>query len=99
MFSCSWASVLGLAENIACAEVEAVLHEHIEVQEVAVFGIPDDRLGELVACAIYNPSGKALAFELFNVQRTCCRVLLEKYGRALCLDVSPATLDFLSIGR
>ena len=45
--------VLRAGENIYCAEVEAVLYEHPAVYEAAVFGIPDERLGEQVAAAIY----------------------------------------------
>lgn len=37
-------------ENIACAEVEYAIHEHEAVSEVAVYGVPDPRLGE-VPCA------------------------------------------------
>ena len=33
-------------ENISCQEVEAALYEHPGVQEAAVFGLPDERLGE-----------------------------------------------------
>jgi long-chain acyl-CoA synthetase len=39
-------------ENIYCAEVEAALFEHGAVAECAVFGVPDDRLGEEVGAAI-----------------------------------------------
>lgn len=44
--------VLRGGENIYCAEVENVLYEHPGVLEVAVFGLPDDRLGETVAAAV-----------------------------------------------
>ena len=40
-------------ENVYCAEVEAAIYEHPSVHEVAVFGIADERLGEIVAAAIY----------------------------------------------
>ena len=39
-------------ENIHCSEVEAAIYELDEVAEAAVFGVPDDRLGEAVAAAI-----------------------------------------------
>jgi acyl-CoA synthetase (AMP-forming)/AMP-acid ligase II len=39
-------------ENIGCQEVEATIHEHPKVLECAVFGLPDERLGETVAAAI-----------------------------------------------
>ncbi len=39
-------------ENIGCPEVEAVIFNHPKVSECAVFGIPDERLGETVAAAV-----------------------------------------------
>jgi fatty-acyl-CoA synthase len=39
-------------ENIYPAEVEAVLFEHPAIAQVAVFGLPDERLGEVVAAWI-----------------------------------------------
>ena len=47
-------------ENVHCAEVEAALHELDEIAEVAVFGVPDDRLGEEVAAAVVPAPGAAL---------------------------------------
>ncbi|MCY3663899.1 MAG: class I adenylate-forming enzyme family protein [bacterium] len=47
-------------ENVHCAEVEAALHELDEIAEVAVFGVPDDRLGEEVAAAVVLGPGTAL---------------------------------------
>lgn len=44
--------VLRGGENVYCSEVEAAIYEHPAVAEAAVFGVPDDRLGELVAAAI-----------------------------------------------
>jgi acyl-CoA synthetase (AMP-forming)/AMP-acid ligase II len=44
--------VLRGGENIYCAEVEAALFAHDAVAECAVFGVPDDRLGEEVGAAI-----------------------------------------------
>ena len=39
-------------ENIYPAEVEALFHEHPAVAEVAVFGIPDEKMGEEVGAWI-----------------------------------------------
>jgi long-chain acyl-CoA synthetase len=50
--------VLRGGENVYCAEVEAALHAHDAVAEVAVFGVPDDRLGEEVGAAVYLHPGK-----------------------------------------
>ena len=40
-------------ENIACPEVEGAIYEHPDVLEACVFGIPDERLGEVLCSAIY----------------------------------------------
>jgi long-chain acyl-CoA synthetase len=40
------------AENVYSVEVEAVLSEHPAVDEVAVFGIPDERWGEAVHAVV-----------------------------------------------
>src|SRR4051812_27110660 len=39
-------------ENVYCAEVEAVLYEHPDVEDVAVIGLPDEALGERVAAVV-----------------------------------------------
>ncbi|MFP6583362.1 MAG: class I adenylate-forming enzyme family protein [Candidatus Hydrogenedentota bacterium] len=44
-------------ENIACGEIENVLYEHPAVNEVAVHGAPDDRLGEIVCATVYLKDG------------------------------------------
>ena len=40
-------------ENIACPEVEGAIYEHDDILEACVFGIPDERLGEILCAAIY----------------------------------------------
>ncbi len=47
-------------ENVYCAEVEAGLFEHSDVVECAVFGVPDERLGEEVGAAIVLREGAEL---------------------------------------
>lgn len=44
-------------ENIGCGQVEAALTEHPLVREVAVYGVPDERLGEEVGATVYGPAG------------------------------------------
>lgn len=39
-------------ENIGCAEVEYAISEHPAVNEVSVYGIPDERLGEIPCASI-----------------------------------------------
>ena len=52
--------VLRGGENVYCSEVEAGVYQHPEVAEAAVFGVPDDRLGEIVGVAIVRSPGSTL---------------------------------------
>ena len=47
-------------ENVHCSEVEAAIYELDEVAEAAVFGVPDERLGEEVATAVVLVPGADL---------------------------------------
>ena len=47
-------------ENVYCSEVETAIYHHDAVSEVAVFGIPDDRLGEEVAAVLVLRPGHTL---------------------------------------
>jgi long-chain acyl-CoA synthetase len=49
--------VLRGGENVYCSEVEAAIYTIDGVAEAAVFGVPDDRLGELVGAAIVLAPG------------------------------------------
>jgi long-chain acyl-CoA synthetase len=44
--------VLRGGENVYCPEVEAALYQHPAVAEAAVYGLPDQRLGETVAATV-----------------------------------------------
>ncbi len=44
-------------ENIATAEVEAACYDHPDVAEAAVFGAPDERLGEIPVAVIHGRNG------------------------------------------
>jgi len=52
--------VLRGGENVYCSEVETALYTHPDVAECAVFGMPDERLGEEVAAAIVPVTGRVL---------------------------------------
>ena len=52
--------ILRGGENVYCAEVESAIYEHPAIHEAAVFGIPDERLGEEVAVAIHLAEGATL---------------------------------------
>ncbi len=47
-------------ENISCQEVEAAIYEHAEVNECAVFGLPDERLGECVGAVVWTKPGSSV---------------------------------------
>ena len=48
-------------ENVYSGEVEAVIYQHPAVREVAVFGIPDPKWGELVMASVVLKPGLALS--------------------------------------
>ena len=52
--------VLRGGENIYCSEVETAIYQHEAIAEAAVFGVPDDRLGEIVGVAIVLAPGASL---------------------------------------
>ena len=47
-------------ENIACPEVENAIYEHPDILEASVFGIPDERLGEILCSAVVLREGSNL---------------------------------------
>jgi acyl-CoA synthetase (AMP-forming)/AMP-acid ligase II len=55
--------VLRGGENVYCSEVEAAIYELDGVAEAAVFGVPDDRLGEIVGAAIVLAPGASMTEE------------------------------------
>jgi acyl-CoA synthetase (AMP-forming)/AMP-acid ligase II len=50
-------------ENVFPVEVEDFLHTHAAIKDVAAIGVPDERLGELVAVVIDVVPGKTLTKE------------------------------------
>ncbi len=47
-------------ENISCPEVEAAIYEHAAVAECSVFGLPDERFGEIVGAVVHYKPGETL---------------------------------------
>jgi long-chain acyl-CoA synthetase len=68
--------VLRGGENVYCAEVESAIFHHEEVAECAVFGVPDERLGEEVGAAVVLRKGSALTAEAL---RDHCAERIAKY--------------------
>ena len=55
------------AENIYPTEIENALFKHPAVADCAVFGIPDDRLGEVPAAhVVLRPGARVTAEELIQ---------------------------------
>ena len=52
--------IIRAGENVYSAEIEAAIYEHPAVHEAAVFGLPDERLGEEVACVVTLKPGATL---------------------------------------
>ena len=59
--------VLRGGENIYRSEVEAAVYDHPSVAEAAVFGVPDERLGETVGIAIHLAPGSTLTEDELRV--------------------------------
>ena len=50
-------------ENISCQEVEAALYEHGDIAEACVFGLPDERLGEIPGAVVHYRDGAQVSEE------------------------------------
>ena len=48
-------------ENISCPEVESAIYGHTAVAECSVFGLPDERLGEIVGAVVHYKPGEAVS--------------------------------------
>jgi len=78
--------VLRGGENVYCSEVEAAIYAIEGVAEAAVFGVPDDRLGEIVGAAIVLAPGVSLTEEQ----------LRDRLGSSLARFKVPERVWFLS---
>ena len=78
--------VLRGGENVYCSEVESTIYELDGVAEAAVFGVPDDRLGEIVGAAIVLSPGATMTEEQ----------LLARLGEHLAKFKVPERVWFLN---
>jgi acyl-CoA synthetase (AMP-forming)/AMP-acid ligase II len=78
--------VLRGGENVYCSEVEAAIYELDGVAEAAVFGVPDDRLGEIVGAAIVLSPGATMTED----------ELLSRLGQHLAKFKVPERVWFLN---
>ena len=79
-------------ESVLPGEVEGVLHDHPQIADVAVVGVPDNVWGEVVSAAIVVADG-AVAPSLDELTATCTgRLARFKHPRRLVvLDTIPRT--------
>jgi acyl-CoA synthetase (AMP-forming)/AMP-acid ligase II len=72
-------------ENIACPEVENAIYEHPDVLEACVFGIPDERLGEILCTAIHLKENSELTKD----------TLIKFLSNKLAAFKIPVVIEFL----
>jgi len=83
-------------ENVYSGEVEAVIYSHPAVREAAVFGIPDEKWGELVmACVVLKPGVVLSADDLI----VYCRQSLASYKIPRRVEFSETELPKSGSGK
>jgi long-chain acyl-CoA synthetase len=77
--------------QVAPAEIEAVLHAHPDVVDCAVFGVPDERAGEVPAAAVQLAAGAAVGPE--DLQRLVADALAgyKRLHHVVLVDAVPRT--------
>ena len=75
-------------ENISCQEVEAAIYENPCVAEVAVFGLPDERFGEVPGAVVHVRPGAVLDAEALTEFLTA-RIAAFKVPRMIWLSDTP----------
>ena len=74
-------------ENIFPVEIEHFLMGHEEIMDAGVIGIPDERLGEIVAAVVQPKPGKRLTEE--DIQLFCRQLPRYKRPRRIIFDAVP----------
>ena len=79
-------------ENIYPAEIEQHLHRHPAVEQVAVFGVPDEKFGEIVCAWVVAKAGQSVSAE--ELAQFCrSRIAHYKVPAHICLvGQMPATV-------
>ena len=83
-------------ENIACPEVEEAIYEHSDILEACVFGIPDERLGEILCASIVLKRDKKMKpdeLKLFLADK------LAAFKIPLQIEFSDSILPRLASGK
>ena len=80
--------VISGGENIYCAEVERVMDQHPDVRESAAFGLPDERLGEMLAATVV-PHADAELTEAALIDHCVSRLAKHKAPKQVHIQRSP----------
>ncbi len=78
--------IISGGENIYTAEVERIIHDHPDILEAAVVGLPDERWGEMVTALVVPRDG--MAIEPGDLE-TFCRQHLAAFKVPKRIDVVP----------
>jgi acyl-CoA synthetase (AMP-forming)/AMP-acid ligase II len=68
-------------ENVYPVEVEEVLQRHPKIHDVGVIGLPDDRLGEMIAAVIDLKPDTVGSVEVEKEIQAFCEENLPRYKR------------------
>ncbi len=96
--------VLRGGENVYCAEVESALFDHPLIRECAVFGVPDDRLGEEVGAVLVlteenDARDKKSAAAAAETLRAHCATQLARYKIPRYIWISAESLPRNASGK
>lgn len=79
--------IISGGENIYPVEVESFLMSHDKIQDVAVIGIPDERLGEIVTAVIKPKAGKTITED--EIHKFCEQIPRYRRPRKIFFDDVP----------
>lgn len=83
-------------ENIACAEVEYALSDHPAVCEAAVYGLPDERLGEIVAASVQIRNEDAVTVEALQA---FLQSRIAHFKVPSCIQLQTSQLPRIATGK
>lgn len=79
-------------EKIPVAEVEELLHRHPAIQEAALVGMPDPRLGERACAVVVLKPGASLTFDALQEYFASCDLTRQFWPeRLVVMDALPKT--------
>ena len=76
-------------ENVYCTEVEEVLYRHPAVLEAAVFGVPDEKWGEVVHAVVVPRAGAETSIRTRSSASVVTHIAGYKVPKAIDLRAEP----------